>query len=119
MAKLASAKKVGVPVPSPIPSDVTHLVAYFGVAGFTPAYNQPDRLELPIADVERRTVNGTEYFVFDTADLPAVEAENFDLYFTLADVNDSEEGDFSPVVSVPLDRVPPVALGQPVVLSDE
>ena len=119
MAKLASAKKVGVPVPTTLPADVTHLVAYFGVAGFTPAYDQANRLELPIEDVERRTVNGVEYFVFDTAQLPAVEAENFDLYFTLSDENDSEEGDFSPVVSVPLDRVPPVALAQPVVLSDE
>jgi len=118
MAKLASAKKVGVPVPSPVPPDVTHLVAYFGAAGFTPSYDQEDRLAVPIEDVERRTVSGVEYFVFDTADLPAVEAENFDIYFTLADENDSEEGDFSPVVSVPLDRIPPVALGQPVVLSD-
>lgn len=118
MAKLASAKKVGVPVPSPIPADVTHLVAYFGPAGFTPAYDQEGRLAIPIGDVERRTVGGVEYFVFDTAELPAVEADSFDVYFTLSDINDSEEGDFSPVVSVPLDRVPPVTLTQPVVLPD-
>lgn len=118
MAKLASAKKVGVPVPATIPTDVTHLVAYFGPAGFTPTYDQENRHAVPIEDVERRTVSGVEYFVFDTADLPAVEANSFDIYFTLADENDLEEGDFSPVVSVPLDRVPPVTLAQPVVLPD-
>jgi hypothetical protein len=117
MAKLASAKKVGVPVPTTIPTDVTHLVAYFGPAGFTPSYDG-ERVAVPIGDVEQRVVDGVNYFVFDTAALPAVEAENFDLYFTLADANDSEEGDFSPVVSVPLDRVAPTTLGQPVVLAD-
>lgn len=118
MAKLASAKKVGVPVPTTIPTDVTHLVAYFGPSGFTPAYDQEGRLAIPIGDVEQRVVNGVNYFVFDTAELPAVEADNFDIYFTLSDINDSEEGDFSPVVSVPLDRVAPTTLGQPVVLAD-
>jgi|SRR5262245_32079588 len=116
MAKLALAKKVGIPVPSPIPSDVTHLVAYFGPAGFTPDYNQPDRIAIPLNDVPRQTSNGVEYFVFDTAGLPPSSAPNTDLYFTLSDTNDAEEGDFSPVVSVPLDREPPVALGQPVLL---
>lgn len=116
MAKLASAKKVGVPVPTTLPTDVTHLVAYFGPKGFTPSYDG-DRISIPIGDVEQRTVDGANYFVFDTAILPAVEAQEFDLYFTLADENDSEEGDFSPVVSVPLDRVPPTTLDQPIVLA--
>jgi hypothetical protein len=118
MAKLASAKKVGVPVPTTIPTDVTHLVAYFGPAGFTPAYDQVDRLAIPIIALEQRMVNGVNYFVFDMAELPAAEADSVDLYFTLSDINDSEEGDFSPVVSVPLDRVPPTTLGQPVVFAD-
>jgi hypothetical protein len=117
MAKLASAKKVGIPVPTTLPTDVTHLVAYFGPKGFTPTYDQADRLAIPIGDVEQRLVGPTNYFVFDTAELPAVEASEFDLYFTLADENDSEEGDFSPVVSVPLDRVPPTTLDQPIVLA--
>lgn len=116
MAKLALAKKVGIPVPSPIPADVTHLVAYFGPSGFTPAYDQADRIPTPLNDVPRQTVNGVEHFVFDTARLPPSTLETTDIYFTLSDINDAEEGDFSPVVSVPLDREPPVALGQPILL---
>lgn len=115
MAKLATAKKVGVPVPATIPSDVTHLVCYYGLAGFTPSYAQAARVEVPIATVPRQTVSGVDYFVFDTAGLPPSSGD-YDLYFTLEDKNDSEEGDFSPVVSVPLDRIPPTKLGQPVVL---
>lgn len=118
MAKLAVTKKVGVPVPSPMPTDVTHLVAYFGEKGFTPAYDQANRLAVPIGEVEKRNVNGTEHFVFDTAKLPPMGGDELDIYFTLADNRDAEEGDFSPVVSVPLDREPPVALGQPVVLDE-
>lgn len=118
MAKLASAKKVGIPVPTTIPTDVTHLVAYFGPKGFTPAYDQPSRISIPLGEVEQRTVGGVNYFVFDTAELPAIDDTEFDLYFTLADENDSEEGDFSPVISVPLDRVPPTILDQPVLLAD-
>lgn len=115
MAKLATAKKVGVPVPSPIPSDVTHLVCYYGAKGFTPSYEQAARLATAIGTVPRQTVGTAEYFVFDTAALPPASGD-YDLYFTLEDVNDKEEGDFSPVVSVPLDRVPPTKLAQPVVL---
>jgi hypothetical protein len=115
MAKLATAKKVGVPVPATLPSDVTHLVCYYGAKGFTPDYAQTARIELPIATVPKQTVGTTSYYVFDTAVLPPA-AGDYDLYFTLEDQNDAEEGDFSPVVSVPLDRVPPTRLGQPVVL---
>lgn len=115
MAKLATAKKVGVPVPAPIPSDVTHLVCYFGAKGFTPSYAQTARVELPIGTVPRQTVSGVDYFVFDTTVLPPASGD-YDLYFTLEDQADAEEGDFSPVVSVPLDRIPPTKLGQPVVL---
>lgn len=115
MAKLAVAKKVGVPVPATVPADVTHLVCYYGPKGFTPSYAQPARIELPIASVPKQTAGGVEYYVFDTAQLPA-SAQDYDLYFTLADNSDNEEGDFSPVVSVPLDRIPPTRLGQPVVL---
>lgn len=115
MAKLATAKKVGIPVPTPVPTDVTHLVCYYGAKGFAPAYDQTARIELPIAQVPRQTINGVEHFVFDTANLPASAADP-DLYFTLMDKTDNEEGDFSPVVTVPLDRIPPTKLGQPVVL---
>lgn len=115
MAKLATAKRVGVPVPTTIPSDVTHLVCYFGAAGFTPAYDQANRISTPLGEVPRQTVNGASYFVFDTSVLPAT-GTGYDLYFTLEDRSDLEEGDFSPVVSVPLDRVPPTRLSQPVVL---
>ena len=115
MAKLATAKKVGIPVPATIPSDVTHLVCYYGAKGFTPDYAQSARVELDITTVPKQTVNGVSYFVFDTAGLPPASGD-YDLYFTMEDKNDSEEGDFSPVVSVPLDRIPPTRLSQPVVL---
>jgi hypothetical protein len=114
MAKLATAKKVGVPVPETIPSDVTHLVCYFGAKGFTPNYSQLSRIELPLGTVPRQIVGNVDYFVFDTANLPPADGE-YDLYFTLEDVVDNEEGDFSPVVTVPLDRIPPTTLRQPVV----
>lgn len=115
MAKLAVAKKIGVPVPNPLPTDVTHLVCYYGPKGFVSSYTQAARIEVPIATVPHQTVAGVEHFVFDTAQLPAT-AQDYDLSFTLEDINDKEEGDFSPVVSVPLDRIPPTKLGQPVVL---
>jgi hypothetical protein len=115
MAKLATAKKVGVPVPTTLPSDVTHLVCYYGAKGFTPDYTQTARLEMPIATVPKQVSNGVNYYVFDTAVLPPASGD-YDLYFTLEDFNDAEEGDFSPVVSVPLDRIPPTRLSQPVVL---
>lgn len=116
MSKLAASKKVGVPVPTAVAPDVTHLVVYFGPAGFTPSYDQVNRIELPLASAPVQSVSGTDYYVFDTAQLPATFSEEPDLYFTLADMNDNEEGDFSPVVHVPLDREPPVALAQPVLL---
>jgi hypothetical protein len=115
MAKLATAKKVGVPVPTTIPLDVTHLVCYYGAKGFTPSYEQTARVELDLTVVPRQVVNGVNYFVFDTAVLPPASGD-YDLYFTLEDKIESEEGDFSPVVSVPLDRIPPTRLSQPVVL---
>src|SRR4051812_6476772 len=101
MAKLAVAKKVGIPVPTSLPADVTHLVAYYGPTGFTPSYAQGARIATPIADVPKQTKDGVSYFVFDTSVLPAQAADAVDVYFTLADNNDAEEGDFSPVISVP------------------
>ena len=116
MAKLAVAKKVGIPMPAQMPADVTHLVAYYGAPGFTPSYSQSARIATPIASVLKQTVGGVEYFVFDTAQLPASAADAVDIYFTLADNNDSEEGDFSPVIAVPFDRTPPVKLAAPIIL---
>lgn len=116
MAKLAASKKVGVPVPAALPTDVTHLVCYYGPAGFTPSYSQLERIELPIEQVPKQTQDGVDYYVFDTASLPTTFHVEPDLYFTLEDINDKEEGDFSPLIHVPLDRDPPVALGQPVIL---
>lgn len=118
MAKLATAKKVGIPVPPAIASDVTHLVAYFGTGDdYVPAYDQANRIELPIGDVPRQVKDGVEYFVFDTAQLPPADTE-YKIAFTLADLNDKEEGDFSPIVSVPLDREAPVTLDQPIILDE-
>lgn len=116
MAKLAVAKKVGIPVPTALPADVTHLVAYYGAPGFTPSYAQAARIATPIADVPKQTKDGVQYFVFDTAVIPPQSTDPVDVYFTLADNNDSEEGDFSPVIAVPFDRTPPVKLAAPVIL---
>lgn len=116
MAKLAASKKVGIPVPVPLPDDVTHLVVYYGPPGFAPSYSQSARIEIHLANVHRATVDGTQYFVFDTASLLAQTTEAIDLYFTLMDVSDDEEGDFSPVIRVPFDRTPPTTLGTPIIL---
>lgn len=116
MAKLASAKKVGIPAPTTLPPDVTHLVAYYGPSGFTPSYAQPARIALPIGQVPRQVKDGVDYFVFDTAQIPAQSADSIDVYFTLADANDQEEGDFSPKLAVPFDQTPPTKLAAPVLL---
>lgn len=116
MAKLAVAKKVGIPKPTTMPADVTHLVAYYGAPGFTPDYAQSARIAIPIGSVPVQQKSGVDYFVFDTAQLPASAADAVDIYFTLSDNNDSEEGDFSPVISVPFDRTPPVKLAAPIIL---
>jgi len=119
MSKLAIVKKIGVKIPQPMPADVTHLVAYFGAPGFTPAYDQPARVAVPIGDLPRVSKDGTDYFVFDpasvSASFPATDGE-VAFAFTLADNNDNEEGDFSPLVSIPLDREPPPTLEAPVLL---
>lgn len=114
MAKLATAKKVGVPIPATMPDDVTHLVAYYGPRGFAPDYAQAARIEVPLAGIAK-TADGKQ-FIFDTAQVPSMAGNELDLCFTLEDKNDSEEGDFNPVVTVPLDRTPPPRLGQAVVL---
>lgn len=116
MAKLASAKKVGIPRPATLPSDVTHLVVYYGPTGFTPDYAQGARHAIPIALVPVQDVNGVPHLVFDTAQIPAQQADSIDVYFTLADDSDQEEGDFSPKLAVPFDRTPPARLAAPVIL---
>lgn len=110
MAKLAEPKKVGIPLLAPIPNDVTHLVCYYGPEGFTPSYNQNERIMVPIEEVPIED----NHLIFDTRLLPQLEGK-FGLSFVLADANDNEEGDFSPLATVPLDLTPPPALGQPVV----
>lgn len=116
MAKLAVAKKVGVPVPATVPTDVDSLIVYYGAPGFTPNYAQANRIVLPIASVPKQVVNGVNYYVFDTAQIPPQTTDTVDVYFTLGDSTDAEEGDFSPVLAVPFDRTPPVKLGTPVIL---
>lgn len=117
MAKIVPNKKVGVPVPADIPADVKFLTCYFGPAGFTPDYASEDQVDVPFADLQRTTVNGADYFVFDTSALPALQnGQSYDLYFTLAD-EAGNENDFSPKVELPpLDQTPPPALGQPILL---
>lgn len=115
MSKIGAVKKVGIPVPAVVPSDAKSLNVYYGLKGFTPAYDQAARIALVLASVPTQVVAGASYWVFDSALLPASTAEgNYDLVFTLGDGNN--EGDFSPPVTIPLDRTPPAALGQPIVL---
>lgn len=116
MAKLAVAKKVGIPVPATVAPDVDSLILYYGAPGFTPDYAQTARIVLPLAGVPKQVVNGVNYYVVDTSAIPPQTIDNVDVYFTLGDSTDSEEGDFSPKLTVPFDRTPPVKLAQPIIL---
>jgi hypothetical protein len=107
MPKIVPSGRVGIPVPNPAVADAVALVVYYGSHGFTPDYSQAARLELPLAQVPTQDVNGTPFYVFDTALLPAL---------TLKD-DVGNEGDFSPALDIPFDRDPPATLGQPVVVS--
>lgn len=115
MAKIVPSARVGVPVPTSI-GDAVALNAYWGTKGFVPSYTQPARASLPLASVTKQTVAGVSYFVFDTSALPPLAEGDYDLHFTLQDAV-GNEGDFSPAVTIPLDRTPPAILGTPVVLS--
>lgn len=115
MAKIGAAQRIGIPRPAVVPADVRFLNVYYGLAGFTPSYEQEARISLAIGSVPVETVAGVSYFVFDGAQLPLNLAEgNYELVFTLGDARN--EGDFSPAVAIPLDRTPPARLGQPIVL---
>lgn len=116
MAKIVPSAKVGVPIPTTLAADATALVAYYGAKGFTPSYTQTARISTLLTAVAKQTVDGVQYWVFDGASLPALTEGDYDLYFTLAD-DVGNEGDFSPAVTIPLDRDPPAKLGTPVVLS--
>lgn len=117
MPKLAVLKKVGVPIPATLPPDVTHLAIYWGDKGFTPSYDQTQRAIIPISDLQTVQKDGQSYWVFDPASvqLPAVNGE-VDFSFTLLDNTDGEEGDFSPLIALPLDQDPPPALGVAILL---
>jgi hypothetical protein len=116
MPKIVPSGRVGIPVPNPAVADAVALVVYYGSHGFTPDYSQAARLELPLAQVPTQDVNGTPFYVFDTALLPALPEGDYDLAFTLKD-DVGNEGDFSPALDIPFDRDPPATLGQPVVVS--
>lgn len=116
MSKIVSAPKIGIPVPSTVDPSVVALDVYYGSKGFSPSYTQAARLSLDISKVPQQTVNGAGYYVFDTGQLASANLSgNYDFYFTLQD-SAGNEGDFSPVVDVPLDFIAPVTLGQPIVL---
>ncbi len=115
MSKIGVIKKIGIPVPTPIPADAKSLNVYYGPKGYTPSYEQAGSIHLALATVPTQVVSGVTYWVFDPATLPAALAEgDYDLVFTLGD--GTNEGDFSPVVTAPLDRTPPARLAQPIVL---
>lgn len=116
MAKIVPSKKIGVPVPTALPADAIALNVYYGSKGFTPKYDQAARVSQPLANVPHQAVGGVDHWVFDTSTLPALAEGDYDFSFTLSD-DVGNEGDFSQVVSVPLDREPPVKLGAPITLS--
>lgn len=114
MSKIVPSAKVGVPVPAAI-GDAASVSLYYGPKGFTPNYDQAERIEKEISLLEETFVDGQAYWSFDTSALPALTEGDYDLYFTLED-DVGNESDFSPVITIPLDHEPPAALGQPVVL---
>lgn len=115
MSKIVPSKKIGIPVPAALPADAQSLVVYYGPKGAAMAYNQAARIVLAIAGLTTQSVTGSSYWVFDSSALPALAEGEYDLSFTLADTT-GNEGDFSPVVTIPLDRTPPIKLGTPITL---
>lgn len=117
MSKIVPVKDIGIPVPTPAPDATEAIACYYGAKGFTPNYGQQARVQLPLSALSQTTVEGTPYYDFPVSSvLPSTLPDgDVDFYFTLVDSNGSE-GDFSPVVTETVDRTPPPALGQPVVL---
>jgi len=117
MSKIVAVKDIGVPVPGTPPAAGAAIACYYGPFGFTPSYDQAARIVLPVSSLAVVTVNGVNYYKFPLSNvLPAsVEDGDVDFYFTL--VEGQSEGDFSPSVTEMVDRTPPLALGQPIVLS--
>lgn len=114
MSKLVPSKRLGVPVPA-IVGDIVAVVVYYNSAGQAPTYDQAARLVLPIADLERRAIGDASFFVVDSAALPALPEGDYSFSFTFQD-DVGNESDFSPVVTVPLDREAPAAPGTPILL---
>lgn len=117
MSKIVPAHDIGVPVPSPAPDTADHLIAYYGLVGFTPDYAQSARADLgAVSALKTATQASLTYWDVPVASvLPANSpAGAYDVRFTLMD-SAGNEGDFSPAVTENLAR-PPVTLGQPVIL---
>lgn len=117
MSKIIAVKDIGVPVPSTAPPATDSIACYFGPKGFTPDYAQPNRIALPLSSLSLVTVGTTPYYDFPLSNvLPASVADgDVDFAFTLVESSGSES-DFSPAVTETVDRTPPQALGQPIVL---
>lgn len=117
MAKIVPVKDIGIPVPAEASIAGAQIACYYGPSGFTPSYDQAARIVLPVSSLSVAHVNGADYYRFPLSNvLPGSVADgDIDFYFTL--VEGQSEGDFSPVVTETVDRTPPLALGQPIVLS--
>lgn len=117
MSKIVAVKDIGVPVPSGAVAAGALLVCYYGSKGFTPSYDQAERLSVPISSLAVVQVSGTPYYKFPLSSLfpSSLPDGDYDFCFTLQE--GQSEGDFSPTVTETVDRTPPLALGQPVVLS--
>lgn len=119
MPRVSKISDIGIPVPSPAPDPTQILVMYYGPKGYTPTYQDTNRIEIgAVSTLATQTVNGA--LVYDdplAKQLPAnMPAGTYDFHFTLETADKLNEGDFSPAYTTTLDVVVPPTLGQPVAI---
>lgn len=117
MSKIIPFKPFGVPVNADIPV-ANHIVAYYGPHPLTPSYSQAARIDAgPISGLStvKDSAGASEWSIDLSSKLPEGLSGSYDFVFTDMDGN-TDESDFSPSVTVIVDTLVPLALGQPVVL---
>lgn len=121
MSKLVPPKDLGVPVPTGTLAAGTHLIAYYGVKGFTPVYSPTapsGRIDVgDVSTLTTKVVSGASYYDDPVgSELPQGLANGeYDFVFTFMDPN-GNESDFSPAVTVTVDTTVPPTPGQPISL---
>lgn len=113
MPRLVASQKIGLPAPTSPDTEAVRI--YFGKKGFEPSYESAEFVYQRLNRLNRIERDGVEYVVVDTEVLPPMAEGDYDFYFTYID-DVGNESDFSPVITIPLDRHPPAAPGQPIVL---